>query len=67
VLRNSVLVAFEGAGVPLGETWHQAIGLVVLAAACAEVAWLMAPLRKRAAALPGRRQSMNGGHAHDHA
>ena len=47
VLRNSLLVAFEGAGMPLGEMWHQAIGLVVLAAACAEVAWLMAPLRKR--------------------
>ena len=47
VLRNSVLVAFEGAGIPLGEAWHQAIGLAVLAAACAEVAWLMAPLRQR--------------------
>ena len=49
VLRNSVLVAFEGAGIPLGEAWHQAVGLVVLAAACAEVAWLMAPLRKQGA------------------
>lgn len=47
VLRNSVLVAFEGAGMPLGEAWHQAIGLAVLAAACAEIAWLMAPLRHR--------------------
>lgn len=46
VLRNSVLVAFEGAGLPLGEVWHQAVGLVVLAAACAEIAWLMAPLRR---------------------
>lgn len=45
VLRNSVLVAFEGAGLPLGEAWHQAVGLAVLAAACAEIAWLMAPLR----------------------
>lgn len=47
VLRNSVLVAFEGAGVELGNTWHQLIGLAVLAAACAEIAWLMAPLRRR--------------------
>lgn len=47
VLRNSVLVAFEGAGVPLGDMWHQLIGLAVLAAACAEIAWLMAPLRRR--------------------
>jgi len=46
VLRNSVLVAFEGAGMPLGDTWHQTIGLVVLAAGCAEIAWLMAPLRR---------------------
>jgi len=47
VLRNSVLVAFEGAGIPLGEAWHQAIGLAVLAADCAEVAWHMATLRQR--------------------
>jgi exosortase/archaeosortase family protein len=46
VLRNSVLVAFEGAGLPLGDAWHQAVGLAVLAAACAEIAWLMAPLRR---------------------
>ena len=46
VLRNSVLVAFEGAGLPLGDAWHQAIGLAVLAAACVEIAWLMAPLRR---------------------
>lgn len=46
VLRNSVLVAFEGAGVPLGDAWHQAVGLAVLALVCADVAWLMAPLRR---------------------
>ncbi|MBS0338884.1 MAG: exosortase Q [Proteobacteria bacterium] len=46
VLRNSVLVAFEGAGQPLGDAWHQIVGLAVLAAACAEIAWLMAPLRR---------------------
>ncbi|MBS0453105.1 MAG: exosortase Q [Proteobacteria bacterium] len=49
VLRNSVLVAFEGAGLPPGDAWHQAVGLAVLAAACAEIAWLMAPLRRRRA------------------
>lgn len=46
VVRNSVLVAFEGAGAPLDDAWHQAVGLVVLGLACADIAWLMAPPRR---------------------
>jgi exosortase/archaeosortase family protein len=41
VLRNSVLVAFEGAGRHLAGWAHQAVGLAVLAAVCAAIAWLM--------------------------
>ena len=37
VLRNSVLVAMESRPAGLGTAWHEAIGLVVLAAVCAAV------------------------------
>jgi exosortase/archaeosortase family protein len=37
VLRNTVLVGAVGFGVELGETAHQAVGLVVLAGVCAAV------------------------------
>jgi exosortase/archaeosortase family protein len=45
VLRNSVLVAFEGAGRPLAPWAHDAFGLLVLAAVCAGIARAMAPRR----------------------
>lgn len=41
VLRNSVLVALEARQVPVSDATHQAIGLVVLAAVCASVVWLI--------------------------
>jgi exosortase/archaeosortase family protein len=41
VLRNSVLVAFEGAGYHLAGWAHQAVGLAVLAAVCMAIAWVM--------------------------
>lgn len=48
VLRNSLLVAFEGAGRPPAGWAHQAVGLAVLAAVCAAIAWVMhAPHRGR--------------------
>ncbi|PZP98043.1 MAG: exosortase Q [Variovorax paradoxus] len=39
VLRNTLLVAAEGAGRPLPAWGHEALGLAVLAAACAAIAW----------------------------
>lgn len=39
VLRNTLLVAAEGAGRPLPAWGHEALGLVVLGAVCAAVAW----------------------------
>ena len=42
VLRNSVLVAAEGAGRPLPAWGHEALGLAVLAGVCAVVAWHIA-------------------------
>jgi exosortase/archaeosortase family protein len=41
VLRNSVLVAFEASGHHLADWAHQAVGLAVLAAVCAAIAWVM--------------------------
>jgi exosortase/archaeosortase family protein len=41
ILRNAVLVAFEGAGAPLGTWAHGAFGLVVLAGVCGGIAWAM--------------------------
>ncbi|MFT3718391.1 exosortase Q [Pseudorhodoferax sp.] len=41
VLRNSLLVAAEGAGRPLPAWAHEALGLVVLAAVCGAIAWRM--------------------------
>jgi exosortase/archaeosortase family protein len=41
VLRNSVLVAFEGAGHHLAGWAHQAVGLMVLVAVCMAIAWVM--------------------------
>lgn len=42
IVRNGVLVAFEGAGRPLPQWAHDAWGLVVLAVVCAVVARVMA-------------------------
>jgi exosortase/archaeosortase family protein len=42
VLRNTVLVGFEGAGMGLSPLMHQALGLLVLASVCLGVAWVMA-------------------------
>lgn len=39
VLRNTLLVAAEGAGRPLPAWGHEALGLAVLGAVCAAVAW----------------------------
>jgi exosortase/archaeosortase family protein len=41
VLRNSVLVALESRPVGLGAAWHEAFGLVALAAVCVAVLALM--------------------------
>ena len=45
ILRNSVLVAFEGAGHPMVSWAHNAFGLAVLALVCGGIAWAMAPRR----------------------
>lgn len=41
VLRNAVLVAFEASGRHLDRWAHDAVGLVVLAAVCGGIAWVM--------------------------
>jgi exosortase/archaeosortase family protein len=45
IVRNSVLVAFEGAGHALAPWAHNALGLFVLAVVCGAIARLMAPAR----------------------
>ena len=42
VLRNTVLVAAEAAGSHVPGWVHEGVGLAVLAAVCAAIAWLMA-------------------------
>ncbi len=41
VVRNSILVAFEGAGVHHAGWAHNGIGLLVLAVCCGAIAWVM--------------------------
>ena len=41
ILRNSLLVGFEGAGLGLAPWLHEALGLMVLAGVCGAIAWLM--------------------------
>lgn len=45
IVRNSVLIAFEGAGHPLAPWAHNALGLLVLAVVCGAIARLMVPAR----------------------
>jgi len=45
IVRNSVLIAFEGAGHPLAPWAHNALGLLVLALVCGVIARLMVPAR----------------------
>lgn len=46
-LRNTILVAWEASGRPPGETWHQAIGLIVLAGVCLlAVQWMRKEIRR---------------------
>ncbi|WP_447739747.1 exosortase Q [Variovorax boronicumulans] len=45
IVRNSVLIAFEGAGHALAPWAHNALGLVLLAAVCGAIARLMVPAR----------------------
>jgi exosortase/archaeosortase family protein len=42
VLRNTVLVAAEASGRAVPDGVHEGVGLLVLAAVCAAIAWLMA-------------------------
>jgi exosortase/archaeosortase family protein len=65
IVRNSVLVGFEGAGLALAPSLHAALGLAVLALVCGGIAWLMAPRRPpaarfAAAAIPGLITSAGG-------
>lgn len=46
IVRNSVLVGFEGAGHALAPWLHQAVGLAVLALVCGAIAQLLAPVRR---------------------
>lgn len=41
IVRNAVLVAFEGAGQPMAPWAHNVFGLVVLALVCGGIAWTM--------------------------
>ncbi|WP_093300350.1 exosortase Q [Variovorax sp. NFACC27] len=45
IVRNSVLIAFEGAGHPLAPWAHNALGLLLLAVVCGAIARLMVPDR----------------------
>jgi exosortase/archaeosortase family protein len=66
IARNSVLVAFEGARLPLAPWAHEALGLVVLAAVCAVIVRLMALERTAAgtadATMPGLITAQGGRH-----
>jgi len=57
ILRNSVLVGFEGTGHALAPWLHEAVGLAVLALVCGAIAQLMATARRASSfpstAIPG--------------
>ena len=59
-VRNSVLIAFEGAGQPLAPWAHGALGLLVLALVCGGIARTMARPARALARLPAT--SATGGH-----
>ncbi|VTU12777.1 exosortase/archaeosortase family protein [Variovorax sp. SRS16] len=42
IVRNSLLIGFEGAGHALAPALHEALGLALLALVCAGIAWVMA-------------------------
>ena len=46
IVRNSLLVGFEGAALALATWQHEVVGLIVLAAVCGALAWLMQPSRR---------------------
>ncbi|HXC57867.1 MAG TPA: exosortase Q [Steroidobacteraceae bacterium] len=50
-LRNTILVAWEARGSTPGELWHQAIGLLLLAAVCLVVLKVMKPEVSRGIAI----------------
>lgn len=58
ILRNSVLVGFEGAGQPLASWAHDVWGLALLAAVCGSIAWTMG---WDAAPREARRRTSSGG------
>ena len=58
IVRNSLLVAAEGAGQPLPAWGHEALGLAVLAAVCGAIALLMQQ------PAPTRRATFGARHAH---
>jgi exosortase/archaeosortase family protein len=70
ILRNAVLVAFEGAGDPLGPWAHSAFGLVVLASVCGGIAWAMGqnvvtPSHRRSTLAARSLTDCTGGHRVD--
>ena len=61
IVRNSVLVGFEGAGLALAPWLHEALGLAVLALVCGGIARVMAPERRPVPiAIPGLITSTGG-------
>ena len=58
IVRNAVLVAFEGAGHALAPWAHDAFGLLLLALVCGGIAWAMAS--RTAKAIPGLITSPGG-------
>ena len=56
IVRNAVLVAFEGAGHALAPWAHDAFGLLLLALVCGGIAWSMA--RRPAEAIAAQRRAV---------
>lgn len=57
IVRNSLLVAAEGAGRPLPAWGHEALGLAVLAAVCGAIALLMQRPASALRSIPGARHA----------
>lgn len=66
ILRNSMLIAFEGAAHPLAPWAHNLLGLLILAAVCGGIARLMVPVRTEPAfadrPIPGLITTQGGRH-----